>query len=197
MRKFFNRLFSVQKSKTQKSYNILGIKIRFRNYKYMIRQMYGWQYQERLKNSLKAQNIALPEDAVLFGEAEIVRIALKDIRRKWKGKIYSLDQVSPFKYLKTRDADVYTSYIRKHFPSDRQPSENELKEYLSAFNKLESSINENGYDLSRSVIVLDKDNAVIDGQRRACVLLYKYGGDHEITVVREKNIRLKNACFSL
>lgn len=186
MKNFFNKLFSVQKSKIQKSYNILGIKFRVRNYKYMIRKMYGWQYQERLKNNLKAQNIALPEDALFFDEAELVNIALKDIRREWNGKIYSLKEVSPFKYLETRDENVYTSYICKHFPPDSQPSENELKKYLSNFNKLEASINENGYDLSRSIIALNKNNIVIDGQRRACILLYKYGGNYEITVIREK-----------
>lgn len=186
MGKFFNKLFSVQKSKILTKYNVLGLKFQVRNYKYMIREMYKWQNHEQLKQRLKMQNVSLPEDALLFGETELVKIALKDIRRKWKGKLYSLEEVSPFKYLEKRDKKIYTSYVCKHFSADRQPSESELEKALSDFNKLEASINENGYDLSRSIIALNQDNVVIDGQRRACILLYKYGGDHEITVIREK-----------
>ncbi|MBR1946203.1 MAG: hypothetical protein IJ846_07935 [Alphaproteobacteria bacterium] len=186
MGKFFNKLFSVQKSKFQKIYSVLGMKFQVRNYKYMIREMYKWQNHEQLKQRLKMQNITLPEDALLFGETELVKIALKDIRRIWKGKIYALRDVSPFKYLEKRDKDIYISYILKHFSSDNRPSESELEKYLSDFNKLEASINENGYDLSKSIIALNRNNVVIDGQRRACILLYKYGGDYEITVVRER-----------
>ena len=186
MRKFLKKLFSVQKSKIEKTYCILGFKFRFRNYKYMIREMYARQHQEHLKKQLKLQNITLPTDAVLYGETEIVDVALKDIRRKWKGKIYSLEDVSPFQYLVKRDKSIYKSYICKHFSAENQPSESDLEKYLISFNELEKSIDSNGYDLSKSIIALNKDNVVIDGQRRACVLLYKYGGDHEIKVIREK-----------
>ena len=186
MRNFLSKLFSIQKRKVEKTYYILGFKFRFRNYKYMIREMYARQNQEHLKKRLKQRNINLPADAVLYGETEIVDVALKDIRRKWKGKIYSLEEVSPFQYLMKRDKSIYMSYICKHFSADNQPSEEMLEKYLSDFNSLEESINSNGYDLSKSIIALNRDNIVVDGQRRACVLLYKYGRDHKITVVREK-----------
>lgn len=84
MGKFFNKLFSVRKSKILKTYCIFGIKFQFRNYKYMIREIYLQLHHDQLKQKLKKQNITLPEDAVLSGETELVSIALKDIRRKWK-----------------------------------------------------------------------------------------------------------------
>ena len=53
--------------------------------------------------------------------------------------------------------------------------------------RLEKSIDENGYDPSKCAIVLDKNNIVVDGQHRSCILYYKYGGNYAVKVIREKS----------
>ena len=179
------QLFSVQGGKAQKVYRFLGIKITRRNYTYMIRKLYQWQHFEKLKSKFEQQGVILPpETENLFDDAEIAIVALKDIRRKWRGKLYSLDEVSPYKYLQTRDKRIYADYIQKHI--DLGMSSPDADKSPTRFEALEQSINKNGYDPSKCVIVLDKNNNIIDGQHRSCILYYKYGGDFTVKVVREK-----------
>jgi len=179
-------LFSVQGGKSKKTYRIFGIKFKRRSYTYMIRAIYKWQQYQWLCESLKSRNIALPplETISVFDDYEITNVALKDIRRKWRGKLYSLDEVSPYKYLQTRDKRIYADYIQKHI--DLGMSSPDADKSPTRFEALEQSINKNGYDPSKCVIVLDKNNNIIDGQHRSCILYYKYGGDFTVKVVREK-----------
>ena len=186
MTDIFKKLFSIQKSKHQKTYRFFGMKITIRNHRFMIREMYKWLNHDRIKNLLAKKGIVLPDDAVMFGDAELVDVALKDIRREWKGRLYKLNEVSPFKCLKEQNESIYIDYIRKHFAAGEQPSQRELIGYLENFRALQKSLIRNGYDPSKTIIVLDKNNIVIDGQRRACILMYLHGEDHVITVVREK-----------
>ncbi len=181
------QLFSVQGGKAQKVYRFLGIKIKRRNYTYMIRKLYQWQHFEKLKSTFEQQGIILPpETENLFDDAEIATVALKDIRRKWRGKTYTLDEVSPYKYLQTRDKRIYEEYVRKNYREFNGLVPEDIDTSPTRFEALEQSINKNGYDPSKCVIVLDKNNIIIDGQHRSCILYYKYGGDFTIKVVREK-----------
>lgn len=79
----------------------------------MIREIYRYQNFQRLSRRLADQGIRLPADAIgLIEETEIVKVPLKDIRRKWNGKLYPLTQCSPFKYLQTRNKGIYADYIQ-------------------------------------------------------------------------------------
>lgn len=96
-----------------------------------------------------------------------------------------MDEVSPYKYLQTRDKRIYADYIQKHI--DLGVSSPDADKSPTRFEALEKSIDENGYDPSKCVIVLDKNNIVVDGQHRSCILYYKYGGNYAVKVIREKS----------
>lgn len=180
------KLFSVQGGKVQTIYRIFGIKFRRRKYTYMIRKLYQWKNFERQERIFAAQGIRLPpEAAFLLEDVEFTTVLLKDIRREWRGKLYSLDEVSPYKYLQTRDKRIYADYIQKHI--DLGMSSPDVDKSPTRFEALEKSIDENGYDPSKCVIVLDKNNIVVDGQHRSCILYYKYGGNYAVKVIREKS----------
>lgn len=178
--------FSVQGGKAQQTYRVFGVRFKRRNYTYMIRKLYQWEKFKRQEAFLSAQGIKLPPKTEhLLDDVEITTVLLKDIRRKWCGKIYTLDEVGPYRYLQTRDKRIYADYVQKHidlglvpFDADKSPTR---------FEALEKSIDEHGYDPSKCVIVLDKNNIIVDGQHRSCILYYKYGGNYAVKVIREKS----------
>lgn len=186
MKKFLKFIFSVRKERIQTTVCCFGIKIRLWNYRRMLREVYKYQKYLFWLDIFDRQNIALPPEArYLWRDFEVARVALKDIRREWQGKLYSLDDVSPFKYLQTRDEAIYAAYVQKHKDCGLAPPDSEWS--VKGFENLIASMDENGYDVSKSIIVLDRNNVLVDGQHRACILYYKYGGDYLIKVVREMN----------
>lgn len=109
---------------------------------------------------------------------EIVQIALGDIKRRWKGKLYRLWEVSPYKYL-DGETEVYQNYCevnRKESPDSPQMS-------VERYEALRHSIQENDFD-ERCMPVVDRLNCILDGQHRSCLLLHKYGREHLVTVLR-------------
>lgn len=190
MKNLLKKIFSVQKKgKYEKKICIFGFSFKVRNYRYMMYDIFRKQNTERIRSYLKERNISLPYDGLFSGEVEITEVALKDIRREWKGKIYSLYDLSPYKFLETRDREIYKHYMQIHQPKAKDyPSEEQLDAAIAHILNLEKNIQENGYDVSKSIICLNENNVLSDGQRRACALLHLYGGDHKVKVAREYNL---------
>lgn len=111
-----------------------------------------------------------------IGYYEVVRIKLGDIRRKWfDGKLYKLTECSPYKYL-SGDQGAYEQYCKENA---------ELSGFIMTKERYDSlirTITEN-YD-EKSMPVLNKDNVLLDGQHRCCILLHRFGPDHEISALR-------------
>ncbi len=186
--KFFKKLFSVHKTKIYKRIRFFNIKCTIWKYHYMIREIYRYQNFQKLSQKFKNCGISLPfEASVLIDDAEIVHVPLKDLRREWDGKLYDLTECSQFKYLQTKDKSIYENYIQKHIDRGILPADADKS--TSKFDALIKSMDETGYDPSKCVIVLRRDNVLLDGQHRACILLDKYGGDYKITAIREKQFR--------
>ncbi len=186
--KGLKNIFSIHKTKIRKEIHFFNKKWTIWKYNYMIREIYRWQNFQKLSEKFKNCGISLPFEAnVIIDDAEIVRISLKELRREWDGKIYKLEECLPFKYLQTKDKSIYANYIQKHidlgiFPADADKS-------TTRFDALAESIERNGYNPSKCVIVLRRDNVLLDGQHRASILLHKYGGDYKVTAIREKQFR--------
>jgi len=128
-------------------------------------------------------NINIPAD--VCGEGNhfaLIRIKVGDIKRRWGDKVYSLTECSPYKYLETRDEKIYQKYIQKHINLGLANVNTAWD--IQSFLKLEKSIQKNGYDPTKSVIVVNQDNIILDGQHRSCLLLYQYGKDYEIPVIQ-------------
>ena len=144
------------------------------------------RYQIYHKNYLlfkQHYNISIPAEACGIGDCfSFERIKLKDIKRRWKRKLYSLTECSPYKFLQTRDKKIYQEYVQKHI--DKGVVSENCIWTVDRFIQLEKDILKKGYDPTCSVIVIDQDNVVIDGQHRAIILLYHYGEDYEIPIVR-------------
>ena len=107
---------------------------------------------------------------------EVKKMKLKDIKREWKGEILSLEDVSPFKFLQG-DVSDYEKYCDIH--------QNKMGHDVSIdkFKQLIKNIEENGFD-NKKIIVVGYNDEIVDGQHRSCYLLYKYGGDYEVDVLR-------------
>lgn len=100
-------------------------------------------------------------------------IKLGDIRRYWEGKLYSLTETSPYKYLKTNDDKLYKKYCTIN-------SKNSLFDMSKKrFSILLKSLN-SGYQERMMPVLEQKNLAIMDGQHRCCYLLNKYGPNHKI-----------------
>lgn len=109
---------------------------------------------------------------------EVEEMPLKDIRRRWiDGSVYKLDEVSPYKYL-TGDKEAYEKYCILH-----QLHPNLTTMSLERFDSLIASMDENGYD-PKKMIVVDPHNMIMDGQHRACYLLHKFGEEYVVKVLK-------------
>ena len=118
---------------------------------------------------------------------EICKIRLGDIKRDWKGTIYSLTEVSPYAYITQGDKERYIAYIKKHFEGrelSKEEFDNIVRRWIARKDDTISSVKHNGYDVHKGIIVLDERNTVWDGQHRSCVLLSQFGPDYEVTVLR-------------
>ena len=88
-------------------------------------------------------NITLPADVCGIGNHfSLIRIKLKDIKRLWDGKVYSLKECSPYRYLVSRDEKIYQKYVQKHIDRGLTP-ENTTWD-VQQFIDLEKSISKNG-----------------------------------------------------
>jgi len=86
-----------------------------------------------------------------------------------------LDQTAPYRYL-CGDESAYDRYCEQH-AAKGLPLMNKDR-----FDALKQSIEENGFD-ARRIILVSPYNVIVDGQHRACCLAYLEGLDREIDVL--------------
>lgn len=138
--------------------------------------------QQRIINMYNDRGFKLPLEVCWTKEPDIIKVQLNDIH--WKswidGKIYSLKETIPYRYLITGNKSIYLDYL------NRGEHLRFAKEWwsLDRFNDLVKKIKIEGYSTSNGIITLDKDNCLLDGQHRCCILLYLYGDDFEILVAK-------------
>jgi len=100
---------------------------------------------------------------------------LREISRT---SLIKLSDTLPYQYLVTRDSDVYEQYQKYN----KEVWGNDLMS-KDRFDSLIESFESNG-DTHEKDIVVDDRNAIMDGQHRSCLLLYKYGPQYMVDVVR-------------
>jgi len=111
---------------------------------------------------------------------KIIKIKLGDISYENT----PLKNVKPYQYL-DGNKQGYEQYCKYH------QSVLHINMSLERYNKLINSIETSGYN-SRYIIIVNDKKQVMDGQHRACVLLHKYGEDHEVSVLC---LKLKKRSF--
>ena len=178
-------LVSLKKKKDRFILEILGFRLTFYRYLRILREIYLTVHFRDLNDRLNTKfNVNMPKEAYyhLSGDVELVKVALKDIKVPCgHRKTCSLDQTKCYRSLFEDPGKMKYAY-------------NEGGVYVNAaidnpakrIKNLEESLGENGYDPSKCVVVLRKNNVLIDGAHRCALLYKKYGGDYQILVVREK-----------
>ena len=107
---------------------------------------------------------------------EVIRMKLKDIRRKKLDRtICSLSECEPYHYL-CGDESNYRTYCEEN----KKASGYEMSK--ERFDALRASLDDH-YDPKFMPVVQGPDHIIRDGQHRCCILLKKYGPEHEIDVV--------------
>lgn len=107
---------------------------------------------------------------------EVIRMKLKDIRRrKLDRTICSLSECEPYHYL-CGDEAGYRIYCEEN----KKVSGYEMSK--DRFDALRASLDDH-YDPRFMPVVQGPDYIIRDGQHRCCILLKKYGPEHEIDVL--------------
>ncbi len=107
---------------------------------------------------------------------DVARIRLGDVRRRRNdGSVCPLEACEPFRYLRG-DAEAYEAYCREN----REATGFSMSP--GRFEALRRQMAD--YDPRRMPVIHGSDNVVMDGQHRCCILLDRYGPDHEIDVLR-------------
>lgn len=178
-------VFNVVKKKHCFEIYLFGSKFTLYRWLHMILEIYLLLHYERIKDTLLRKfKISLPKESYyrLSGNVELVQVALKDILvPNGHHKVCSIVETETYKWFaeKTDNYDRFFVDGCIYFTKDGMLS----KERMIALE--ESLIEKDGYDPSKSVVCLRKNNVLIDGLHRCAVLYHKYGGDYKIVVVRE------------
>lgn len=108
---------------------------------------------------------------------EIIFVRVGRILRQLDGRILTLYDTDVYPYLKgtIKGLKLYEKYCAR-CNTDRRTLEN--------YSKLVEHLSKEEYDIKKGAIVIDEQNFILDGQHRACVLLYKHGPFYKIPVVR-------------
>lgn len=115
---------------------------------------------------------------------DFVDIKVGEIKRQLfpqDNTIVSLSDTLPYKYLETRNPEIYKEYC----DYNRKVWNNELMSQ-ERFDNLIRSMEENGFTNDNSIVLLD-NNLIYDGQHRCCWLLYKKGPDYIISALLIKS----------
>lgn len=124
----------------------------------------------------------------LIDKYYIKSIKISDIKREYKNKQYNLKDCSPYHFL-LGDTNRYINYCINNRRTDYMSlSEEEFIKYVKKncirdYKKTIAILDKNGYDY-KNPIIIDQNNNILDGQHRACYLLYKYGENHKIKVLK-------------
>lgn len=106
----------------------------------------------------------------------VEKMRLGDIKRYFNGEYYSLTSCAPYRYL--------LGYRNEYFKYSEYHKDNNLPLMTKIrFDNLIQSIEEKGFD-TKNMPVVNQDNVIQDGQHRSCYLLFKYGEDFEMPVVK-------------
>ncbi len=110
---------------------------------------------------------------------KIEEIRIGDIKRKWfDGKLYNLEDCSPYKYLQG-NTECYDEYcIENKSISDFDMSKDKFEKLIKAL--------DTGYDSKYMPIIETNNKIILDGQHRLCYLLNKYGKDYKVEVLSVK-----------
>ncbi len=104
---------------------------------------------------------------------EIRNIKLKDIKRSWKNKILNLEETHPYLYLKGQ-IEQYEQYCVENAKLSNFEMNREK------FDNLIQDIKNNSHNKLYMPIVNSKNNIILDGQHRCCILYHLYGGNYTL-----------------
>lgn len=101
---------------------------------------------------------------------------IKNIKREWYGKYYKLQECSPYKYLEG-DIKSYDKYVKYH-EEHNWPIMSKKR-----YDDLINSIKKYGYNKKYPIVINQKDDSILDGQHRTCIMLKLNGENCELPTV--------------
>lgn len=109
----------------------------------------------------------------------VCKIRIGDIIRELEGNIYRLEDTDVYRYLDGSESSkaVYREYCLTNGGANSNRRED-------SYNTLIKELSKKGYDIKKGAIFVNQYNMVQEGQHRCCVLLYLYGPEKMIDVVK-------------
>ncbi len=132
---------------------------------------------------------------------DMANIKIGRIRRYKDKKLSTLYDTDNYRYVANPGAEenraAYRAYCSKKENLKDNPDRSE-----ALFNELIGKFGREDYDPEKGVIIIDQYNCIVDGFHRSCILLHRFGPEHEITVLKIKyetgyRIKLLSPFFEL
>lgn len=152
----------------------------------MLRNVWAHLNFERDVRILKAHGVSLPHEAAVFwtGIYRMDQVRLDELHPDLPGydsPSCGLEQ-SPFVcYLKRGELEPLREFCRR---TCGDPAAAELERIVDSEKRRLAKLRGLDYDPSRSCLVIDERNVIVDGQHRAAVLYVEKGGGQVVSVVR-------------
>lgn len=110
------------------------------------------------------------------------KVRLDELKYNMNNHFFRFIEGAPYKYITKGDVAAYEKYCKFHEASGLPLMTKER------FDKLIESVNKNGYNENK-IIIVDNKNTLLDGQHRACILASKYGEESYIRVLKIWDIK--------
>ncbi len=122
---------------------------------------------------------------------EICKIKLKDITRYDQGKYTSIKEWAPYQFLLGKEKDYIDyclNYRRTDYMNldDKKFEEYVKKNCINDYKVLIKKLEEKKYNKKYPIIIDENNNMILDGLHRASYLMYKYGENYKIKVLKIK-----------
>jgi len=119
---------------------------------------------------------------------DVEKIKLGNIRYNWQGQLYSINETATYDYISNNNLEKYINYIKivktdSFGKINEQISDIIIKDLARCRNTVDTILTK-GYDVQKSIVIINDRNVLIDGLHRTSILFKNFGPEYEIAVLK-------------
>lgn len=119
---------------------------------------------------------------------EVEKIKLGSIRYNWQGQLYSINETATYDYISNNNLERYINYIKivktdSFGRINKQISDIITKDLSNCRNTIDTILTK-GYDVQKSIVIINDRNVLVDGLHRISILFKIFGPEYEIAVLK-------------
>ncbi len=118
----------------------------------------------------------------------VEQIKLGAIKYNWQGQLCSINETATYDYISNNNLERYINYIKivktdSFGRINKQISDIIIKDLAKCRNIVDAILTK-GYDVQKSIVIINDRNVLIDGLHRTSILFKNFGHEYEIAVLK-------------